>query len=521
MTRLGAGALIWAGFDGETAPGAILDAIERGAIGGVLLFAVRGNVRSKDQTREMLREIQDATRRGRLPPVPVGIDQEGGSVVRITYRPVFPSAMAIAATGDPAYAERAGRAVAELLRVDGIAVNHAPVCDVNVEPRNPVIGTRSFGDDAARVAAFAAAWVRGSEGAGVATTPKHFPGHGEAPVDSHFTTVDVRADRHTLETRDLAPFRAALAAGASALMAAHVRYPALDEDNIATLSPKILIDLLRKELGFTGLVITDSLDMSGIGLIEPSETVVARAVNAGVDAVMVTSGVDKQLAAAERIATGVRAPRVLEAVRRAARFRERFGVAVPEGDIDETPHRALAAEIAARSITLLGGPLRPWTDGPPGAQGPIRVSAFSRKWRSPAEEPGDRMRWLEDALRRRFGSRLVFARDGAMPEGTGNARRNTGPSGGTTGPSGGMNGPVIVCTVNAAFDAEQAAHTRELLRDGGVLCALGSPYDAAVIAHRPALLSYGDVPASLDALAAVLAGDRPATGVCPVRLVRP
>jgi len=151
VTRLGAGALVWAGFDGESAPAAILDAIQRGAIGGVLLFASRRNVRSRDQTRAMLREIQDAARRGGLPPVPVGIDQEGGSVVRITYRPVFPSAMAIAATGDPAYAERAGRAVAELLRSDGIAVNHAPVCDVNVEPRRPVFGARAFGDVVARL----------------------------------------------------------------------------------------------------------------------------------------------------------------------------------------------------------------------------------------------------------------------------------------------------------------------------------------------------------------------------------
>jgi len=504
VTRLGPGALVWAGFNGETAPGPILDAVAAGSIGGVLLFAIRGNVRSRDQTRAMLREIQDAARRGGLPPVPVGIDQEGGSVVRITYRTIFPSAMAIAATGDPSYAERAGRAVAELLRADGIAVNHAPVCDVNVEPRNPVIGPRSFGDDAGRVAEFAAAWVRGSEGARVATTPKHFPGHGEAPVDSHHTTVDVHADRGTLETRELVPFRAALAAGASALMTAHVRYPALDQDNIATLSPKILIDLLRVDLGFGGLVITDSLDMSGIGLVERSETVVARAVNAGVDAVMVTSGIDKQLAAAERIATGVRAPRVLEAVRRAAAFRERFGVAVPDADVDEAPHRALAAEIAARSITLLGGPLRPWSDGASGPEGPVRVSAFSRKWRSPAEEPGERLHWLEDALRSRFGSRLVFARDGALPDGA--------------GASGTNHAPTIVCTVNAASDRDQQERARELLKDGGVLCALASPYDAAAISHRPALLTYGDVPASLDALAAVLAGDRPATGTCPVRL---
>ncbi|MFN2520894.1 MAG: glycoside hydrolase family 3 N-terminal domain-containing protein, partial [Candidatus Limnocylindria bacterium] len=147
-------------------------------------------------------------------------------------------------------------------RADGIALNHAPVCDVNVEPRNPVIGTRAFGDDPRRVAAFAAAWVRGSEGAGVATSPKHFPGHGAADVDSHHEGVEIAADRGLLERRELVPFRAAFAAGASAAMTGHLRFPALDASNIATLSRAILVDLLRNELGFTGLLLTDSLDMS-------------------------------------------------------------------------------------------------------------------------------------------------------------------------------------------------------------------------------------------------------------------
>src|SRR5262249_49694078 len=192
------------------------------------LFAFRGNIRSKDQVRGMLAEAAAAAKAGGLPPVPVAVDQEGGTVVRVAYRSVFPSAMAIGATGDPALAERAARAVAEGLRVDGITVNHAPVCDVNVEPRNPVIGTRSFGDHPARVAQFAAAWVRGSEGSGVATSPKHFPGHGDSAIDSHYTTVDVKADGATLRARELAPFRAAFAAGATTVMTAHVRYPALD-----------------------------------------------------------------------------------------------------------------------------------------------------------------------------------------------------------------------------------------------------------------------------------------------------
>jgi beta-N-acetylhexosaminidase len=377
-SALGPGALVWAGFDGEHAPGALLDAISDGRIGGILLFANRRNIRTKEQVRTMLREIQRAARRGGLPPVPIAVDQEGGQVVRVGYRAVFPSVMAIAATGDVALAERAARAVGEGLRADGITVNHAPVCDVNSEPRNPVIGTRAFGDDPERVAAFAAAWTRGSEGARVATTPKHFPGHGDAPFDSHHTQLDVTADRETLSRRDLVPFRAALAAGATMVMTAHVRYPALDPDAPATLSRPILTDLLRGELGFRGLCITDSLDMFGINSVDAPERIVARSIDAGVDAVMVTSGLERQTVAGRWIVEHAAPGRVAEAIRRATEFRERFGADVPEDDIDDGPARDVAREVAERSITHVGPPL-------PRGDGPLRVTAFAPSRASPVE----------------------------------------------------------------------------------------------------------------------------------------
>ncbi len=467
--KLGTGALVWAGFDGAQAPGELLDAIQRGIVGGVLVFAFRGNIQSKAQVRAMLREIQDAARRGGLPPVPVGIDQEGGTVIRIGYRATFPSAMAIGATGDPAFAERAARAVGEGLRADGIAVNHAPVCDVNSDPRNPVIGTRSFGDDAARVAEFAAAWVRGSEGVGVATTPKHFPGHGHTSQDSHLVRPESDVDRATLETRELVPFRAAFAAGASGAMTAHVRYPALDRKDGATVSRAILTDLLRGELGFTGLAVTDSLDMKGITDVDAPDQIVSRAIAAGVDAAMVTTE---------------------EALGRAAVFRERFALEVPPDDIDDTPARQLAADIAARAVTH-HGPALPRLDAR------VRVVTFGSARQSFVEETADPVGGLERALRQRFGDRLAFGREGRLPDG---------------------DGTVVVVTSNASFQPEQAARARELLSAGGVLCAIRSPYDATLVPNTPALLTYSDVPPSLEALAAALAGERRATGRAPVRL---
>ena len=489
MTALGPGALVWAGFDGAQAPGALLDAIRAGQIGGVLLFALRGNIRSGEQVRAMLREIQAAALAGGYPPVPVGVDQEGGSVVRLGYRAVFPSAMALGAIGDVALVERVAGAVAAGLRADGIAVNHAPVCDVNVEPRNPVINTRSFGDDPATVAQLAAAWVRGSEGAGVATTPKHFPGHGVSPVDSHHTTVDVHADRATLEGRELVPFRAALAAGASGVMTAHVRYPALDADNIATLSPAILTRLLRDELGFTGLLMTDSLDMAGITQVETQGAVVARAVRAGIDAVMVTTGIELQVAASERIATQVPAARVLEALRRADEFRRRFGVTVPDQEFDDDPARELAALVARRSITRVG-PAQPQLDS-------MRVTFLGAPRLSPVEELRDPLGVFEAALRERFRDRVVFGHEGQVPDG---------------------DAPLVLCSSSAAFDAEQTARLRALAPRAALLCAMRSPYDVLLAPELPALLSYGEVPVSLEALAAVLAGERAPEGRPPVRL---
>lgn len=488
--RLSAGALVWAGFDGSTVPGELLDAIERGRVGGLVLFAYRRNLRGREQVRAMLREATDRARRGGLPPVPVGVDQEGGSVVRIGYGAVFPSAMAIAATGDPENAARAGRLVGEALRADGIAVNHAPVCDLNVDPRNPVIGTRSFGDDSAQVARFAAAWVRGSEQVGVATSAKHFPGHGASAHDTHHTTVDVGVARDALDARELVPFRAAIAAGAAMVMSAHIRYPALDLENIATLSPRILQGLLRTELGFGGLAITDSLDMSGLTQVETPERVLARAVNAGIDAVMVTTGIRRQLDAQEQLALGVSPARLGEAIGRASAFRGRYAVEVPDRPFDDAPGRAAALDIARASITSAGPRLPP-------LGGPLRIVTFPAERRSPVEELADPDFRLLNLLRDRLGPRATFSSDGSAPAGA---------------------GPLVVCTSSATFDPAQADRAGRLLRDGGILCALRSPYDAALFPTVPALLTYGDVPVSLEALADVLCGRATAHGTSPVRV---
>jgi beta-N-acetylhexosaminidase len=243
-------------------------------------------------------------------------------------------------------------------------------------------------------------------------------------------------------------------------------------------------------VGFTGLAISDSLDMSGLTQVETPDRVAARAINAGIDAVMVTTGLAEQLAEPERLALGVPPARLREAIVRATAFRERFGIDVPDTPFDDGPGSALAAEIAAASITHVGPALPP-------LGGPIRVVLFPPERRSPVEELAQLETHFETALRERLGPRLAFSADGRVPAG---------------------DGPLAVCTSSAFFDRAQAERARALLADGGILCALRSPYDATLATGIPSLLTYGDVPASLVALADVLSGRARPRGRAPVRI---
>jgi beta-N-acetylhexosaminidase len=209
-------------------------------------------------------------------------DFEFGVGMRIAGATQFPRAMAFGAAGDPALAEQAGRIVAEESRAIGVHVDFAPVADVNNNPRNPVINTRSFGEDPQRVGTMAAAFVRGLHAGGVIATPKHFPGHGDTAVDTHLGLASIPHDRARLDAVELVPFRQAIAAGANAIMVAHVALPALDSSGTpATMSAPLVSDLLRRDVGFDGLVLTDSMSMAAISRMASPGVAAVRAIEAG------------------------------------------------------------------------------------------------------------------------------------------------------------------------------------------------------------------------------------------------
>jgi len=298
-------------------------------------------------------------------PLLIGADFERGTGMRLNEGTSFPTAMALAAAGDPQDAYTMGKITALEARAVGIQWIYAPDADVNNNPGNPIINTRSFGEDPDRVAQFVSAFVRGVEENGGLATAKHFPGHGDTAADSHIDLPVIRADRDRLEKLELVPFRAAIAAGAGSVMTGHLSVPALepDADTPATLSQSILTGVLRNELRFEGLVVTDAMDMGGITTrFAPGEAAV-RAVLAGADALLMPPVPDAAFEALQQAVKSGRVPRErLDAsVRRILLAKARLGLnknrLVDLDAINEhfgtVARQNEAQQISDRGVTLL------------------------------------------------------------------------------------------------------------------------------------------------------------------------
>ncbi|SDE06289.1 glycoside hydrolase family 3 protein [Streptomyces prasinopilosus] len=272
------------GFTGTTAPDWVLRRLGEG-LASVGLFG--RNVASPGQLAALTGQL-----RAERPDVLVAVDEEGGDVTRLEVRTgsSFPGNHALGTVDDTdltrAVAAELGRRLADC----GVNLNWAPSADVNSDPANPVIGVRSFGADPGLVARHTAAYVAGLQSAGVAACTKHFPGHGDTAVDSHLALPRIDADAAVLTARELAPFRAAVATGSRAVMSAHILVPALDPDRPATLSRRILTELLRGELGYDGLIVTDGMEMRAIAGSYGIEHGSVLALAAGADAICVGGG---------------------------------------------------------------------------------------------------------------------------------------------------------------------------------------------------------------------------------------
>jgi beta-N-acetylhexosaminidase len=354
------GQLAIVGFDGHSVPPDVKALAREFDLGGVIFFA--RNVESPEQVAELSHESQAL--RSEL-PLWVSVDQEGGRVARLK-RPFteWPPMMTLGRAGAPlndALAERFARALAAELHAVGISLDYTPVLDVLTNPKNPVIGDRALAERAEDVARLGSIIIRTLQAEGIAACGKHFPGHGDTGVDSHFELPLIEHPPDRLDRVELVPFKAAIAADVASIMTAHILVPALDEEWPGTLSPTIVDGLLKNKLGYHGLVLSDDLEMKAIsGRYGHSEATV-RAIEAGCDAVLMCAPKpDEQMAALEAVIYAVeqeRLPlaRVEDALTRHRRVKERFlapararaasGAAL-RAILGRDEHLAVAAEMA-------------------------------------------------------------------------------------------------------------------------------------------------------------------------------
>lgn len=296
------GRLILGGFGGEDLPSDYRTALSRGRRGGAILF--RRNLSSPAQASSLNKQIHEAMRGSSDAPGLVAIDQEGGRVRRLR-EPLLtlPPMKTLGAHWSAPKLEELASAVAAELLACGFNLNFAPVLDVDSNPRNPVIGDRAFSSDPGGVAELGLAFARGLAAGGVSPCGKHFPGHGDTESDSHLTLPKLSHSLERLRTVELAPFRAASDVRLPSLMTAHIVFEALEPALPATLSPRVVTDVLRSELGYRGVVFSDCLEMQAISDHWPAAEASVLAIAAGCDSLLICHRMDRQEAALEALVT--------------------------------------------------------------------------------------------------------------------------------------------------------------------------------------------------------------------------
>src|SRR5215471_10499561 len=349
------------------------DSLRKYHIGSVVLTVhVDGPILLKNPPLEVAAVANQLQRDSDLPLL-IAADFEQGLASRVSSVPAFPDAMAFGAVGNLAFAEKFGAITAEESRAIGIHWNLFPVADVNSNPENPIINTRSFGEDPDAVGDLVAAFIRGSREHGMLTTVKHFPGHGDTGTDSHLGVARVEGDLAHIQSIELPPFREAVRAGVDSVMVAHLAVPALESDPnmVATISSKIIHGALKSQLGFKGVVVTDALEMRGLTSLyppqqgSPTAKAAVDAVKAGNDVILWPTDLD---GAFNGIIAAVRSgqisePRIDESVRKILEMKASVGLNDEKArfvDLEQVPYRVsrpedmqFAQQVADRAVTLV------------------------------------------------------------------------------------------------------------------------------------------------------------------------
>lgn len=476
-------------------------------VGNVILF--RWNMSDRAQVKKLCADIQELVTAETGHPALIAVDQEGGCVARLPEDCAnVPGQMALAAAGGPELAEQAAHLTAGELRALGINFDLAPVADVNSDPRNPIIGARSFGQDPHAVAEYACAALRGYERGGVLSAAKHFPGHGDTAQDSHVSLPSVDKTLDQLEQTDLVPFRALAEAGCPAMLTAHILFPKLEPGGIpATMSRRIITGLLRGWLEFDGLVLTDCMEMDAIAKYYGTAAGSVKAMTAGADIVICSHSNALAAQAAQAMEDKVRSGSVsmLEmdaSIARILRAKKRYALP-PQGEAGLPEAMAAAEALRARSIALVRGPIPPLGDSP------LFVGCADYRANLASNLAGDSPSFAEAMARALGGTALVTDKDpdsGQIDAAVQAAAKASA---------------VVVNTYNGHLFPGQRALVHALGETGlpMAVAALRDPYELQdAPAHAAQIAAWDYTPSTLRLLAQVLAGKRPAPGRMPVNL---
>ena len=492
------------GFYGTEVSDELRAFVRRYKVGNFILF--RRNITDKEQLLRLCAQLDALSVEETGLPAIIATDQEGGAVSRLPQDCAsVPTAMAVAATGDPAYALEAGRITGRELMALGVNFDLAPSVDVNCNPRNPVINVRSYGDTPQQVSAFGCAMIRGLQESGAMACAKHFLGHGDTDVDSHVGLPCVEKTMQELEACELAPFRAAIDAGVKAIMTTHILFPKIDASGVpATMSRAILTDLLRREMGFDGIIVTDCMMMDAIarhyGTVEGS----VAAAKAGADMICICHDLALAGRACEAIEQAAQLGQIdmnqlaasavrIEAQKRRLAKEER----PPVSCAGSAQHRLAVAEMRDAAVCHVGAPAPKLGDRPLF----ISCAQFKLSQASDAVDESESFaHWLKEEL---GGTALSVGREPGEEE----IARACGMAKEATA--------IVLGTCNAHLIPEQIALMRALAALGKpmAVAALRNGYDLAALPQGVcgfALYEY--MRESAHSLARVLRGERIPTG---------
>jgi len=540
------------GFHGHEMSDDIRTLIRDYYLGNVILM--KRNVQSIVQVHTLVTELQRiAKEAGHVRPLMIGIDQENGlvsafsSTINLDAGTQFPGAMALAASGSIDLAEQVSAASGREVRLAGINWAYSPVADVNIDPRNPVIGVRSYGDDPNEVARYVQAVSQGLTSAGIAPSAKHFPGHGNTHTDSHLSLPVIEATTESLAVNELPPFRALISSGIASIMTGHMALPRITgDDTPCSLSRAITTDLLRGTLGYDGVIVTDCLEMEAVAETAGVEKGAVRALQAGADIVMICHRFDRHVGALEAAYSAAREGQLdLEALRasglRIEKMKDKFTggwAKVLETPIDAEQVSRIKMENVALSKQAYSRTIAPIR--------PLQSNAFPLSKAGHAVLFTPRMQSINPA---------VDDPEGALRDGQGRLRNTAGPSYQALSASLALRTPVyhvvyspengvlpgdketirgassLIFALRNGFEAGawQMEYLKALvleeadIADRLVLVSTCAPYDLMnaqleKLANVPCLATFEFTIPAMDALAAVLFGEAEALGSLPVKI---